>query len=459
MIISDIYRVYFIGIGGIGMSALARYFSSLGMEIAGYDRMSTNLTSQLSSEGMNIHFEDDVDMIPSRFLNKEGTLIIYTPAISSDHKEYNYFIKNNFQVAKRSALLGQIVNRGRSVAVAGTHGKTTISGMIAHILHESGTGCNAFLGGICKNFNSNFLLNKDSDLYVVEADEYDRSFLALEPDIALVSAVEPDHLDIYENIENLKAGYEAFIARVKPGGVVFCKSGTNLNCPDEIRKFHYSMNEKTDYYAFNIQRQEEYYSFNIHTPYGDFHNIRPGIFGKINVENSVVAFAAAMEAGVAPEKIINALSSYKGIKRRFDIIIHTDEFVFIDDYAHHPAELKAFINSVKDVFPEKKITGIFQPHLYSRTRDFVKEFATSLSLLDNVVLLDIYPAREKPIPEVDSGIIFNRLKNKGIKKLCSSSEVIKILDSFEIQVLLTIGAGDIDKLVDPLRKWIQDKMK
>jgi len=219
------------------------------------------------------------------------------------------------------------------------------------------------------------------------------------------------------------------------------------------------MNEKTDYYAFNIQRQEEYYSFNIHTPYGDFHNIRPGIFGKINVENSVVAFAAAMEAGVAPEKIINALSSYKGIKRRFDIIIHTDEFVFIDDYAHHPAELKAFINSVKDVFPEKKITGIFQPHLYSRTRDFVKEFATSLSLLDNVVLLDIYPAREKPIPEVDSGIIFNRLKNKGIKKLCSSSEVIKILDSFEIQVLLTIGAGDIDKLVDPLRKWIQDKMK
>ncbi len=459
MINTDFNRVYFIGIGGIGMSALARYFLQQGLEVAGYDRVSTSLTRQLIAEGMNIHFEDDIKLIPDGFMNKEKTLIIYTPAINPDHSEFNFFIKNNFQVQKRSYVLGQIVNKGKCIAVAGTHGKSTISGMIAHILHDSGMGCNAFLGGICKNFNSNYVLNNGSDLYVVEADEYDRSFLRLQPDIALISAVAPDHLDIYKNKENLLAAFKDFVSGIKPGGKLIYKKGVDLDSPGGISFFQYSMDKKTDYYAYNIKRQDMYYSFSVHTPQGDFHNIRTGIFGKINVENSLAAFAVTMEAGVAPDKIISALSSYQGIKRRFDIIINTPEYVFIDDYAHHPDELKAFIRSVKDVFPDKKITGIFQPHLYSRTRDFAAEFAESLSILDDVILLPVYPAREKAIQGVDSGMIFNLLKNKGLRELYSLNEVIDKINKFEPEVLLCMGAGDIDQLVSPLKKWIQNKIE
>lgn len=456
--IPNFHRVYFIGIGGIGMSALARYFHQNGLVVAGYDRVSTVLTKNLISEGMNIHFEDNVALIPSEFKNRENTLIIYTPAINPDHQELNYFVINNFKVQKRSAILGQIVNEGKSFAVAGTHGKTTISGMIAHVLHESGKGCNAFLGGICKNFNSNYVLNRDSELYVVEADEYDRSFLSLQPDIALISALAPDHLDIYQNMENLKSAFEEFILRIKPGGSLICKKGLELKSPDNIKTFYYSLNEDADYYAFNIERQKMLYSFNIHTPEGDFYNLKTGIFGKINVENSVAAFAVAMEAGLKPDKIISAISTYQGIKRRFDIIINTSEYVYIDDYAHHPDELRAIISSVKEIFPEKKITGIFQPHLFSRTRDFAVEFADSLSLLDDVILLDIYPAREKPIKGVDSGIIIKKLSNKGLRKLYNLNEVIDKLDFFETQVLLTLGAGNIDQLVEPIKKYFESKI-
>ena len=438
------------------MSALARYFNQKGLPVAGYDRVSTSLTSQLISEGMDIHFEDNTDLIPAEFRQREKTLVVYTPAINSDHTELIYFREDNFNVQKRSAVLGSVISGGKGVAVAGTHGKTTISGLIAHIFQSSGMGCNAFLGGICKNFNSNYVLNSDSNLFVVEADEYDRSFLTLYPQIALITAIDPDHLDIYGDREILRSSFEAFVSQIKISGILILKQGIMMKLPPGIRILHYSMNDKADYYAFNIEREQLTYSFSIHTPAGDFHKLKTGIFGRINVENAVAAFAVAMESGVEPEEIIKAVASYTGVKRRFDIIIHSEKLIFIDDYAHHPVELEAFITSVNEAFPGKRISGIFQPHLFSRTKDFAAEFAASLSLMDDVVLLDIYPAREKPIEGVSSDLIFNELSNKGRRIRCKMDELIRIIEDLAPEVLLCMGAGDIDKTVDPLRKSLEN---
>ncbi len=434
------------------MSALARYFKQKGFEVAGYDRVLTNLTQQLVSEGIDIHYDESVNAIPERFLDKANTLVIYTPAIDSDHSELNFFRENNYRVEKRSAILGAIVNEGYGIAVAGTHGKTTISGMIAHILHNSGTGCNAFLGGISKNFNSNYVLNRDSEIYVVEADEYDRSFLTLHPHIAVITSADPDHLDIYGDIGRLKNSFSTFTSQVKKGGVLIIKQDVDIDIPGNIHTLRYSMNEKADYYSYNIQHRKLNYTFSIHTPRGDFHNVETGIFGRINIENSLAAFAACAEAGVKPEKIINSLASYQGIKRRFDIIIQSDELVLIDDYAHHPEELRAFIFSVQDAFPGKRIAGIFQPHLFTRTRDFAEGFASSLSLMDDVILLDIYPAREKPLEGVSSEMIFKQLTNRGRRILCKMNELTGIVKDLKPEVLLNMGAGDIDLAVEPLRK-------
>jgi len=454
---ANIHRVYFLGIGGIGMSALARYFNSKGLKVAGYDKVSTSLTSQLISEGIHIHFEDDPNLISPEFKNNENTLVVYTPALNPDHGELKFFRENNFRIEKRSTVLGAIVNEGTGIAVAGTHGKTTISGMIAHILRDSGTGCNAFLGGICKNFNSNFVLNPASDLFVVEADEYDRSFHTLYPHIAVITATDPDHLDIYEDCEKMKASFETFISQVQENGVLIIRKNVDLHISGKIKVLRYFVNEETDYYAYNIKRTGFNYSFSIHTPSGNFHDVRTGVFGKINIENAVAAFAASMEAGIEPGKIIEASASFMGIKRRFDIIIQTENIVFIDDYAHHPEELKAFISSVKDAFPGRRIIGIFQPHLFTRTRDFAEGFAESLSLMEDVILMDIYPAREKPLKGITSDMILQKLTNKGRRILCKLDELPGIIENIEPDVLLNMGAGDIDLAIEPLRKILEKR--
>ena len=432
------------------MSALGRYFIMKGIPVAGYDRLSTNLTAKLEAEGMKIHYADDPSLIPAEFSDPEKTLVIYTPAIPENHTEFNYFKKNKFKIYKRSAILGEIVKNGKGIAVAGTHGKTTISGMIAHILHESGIGCNAFLGGISLNYNSNYIINPASDLYVVEADEFDRSFLSLNPQIALITAVDADHLDIYGDHENLKNSFSLFASQIKKDGVLIIRKGTGLSKPQGIRILEYSMYEPADYYAYNIKQEKLTYCFSLHTPEGDFHNIRTGILGRINIENSVAAFAVAREAGADVKGIIHAIKTYRGINRRFDMKINTGKLVYIDDYAHHPEELKAIISSVKELFPGKPITGIFQPHLYTRTRDFASGFAKSLSLLDNVILLDIYPAREEPIKGISSELIFRELFNKGKRIMCKKNELTGEVLRLEPEVLLSMGAGDIDQMVEPL---------
>jgi UDP-N-acetylmuramate--alanine ligase len=452
MIRENTHSVYFLGIGGIGMSALARYFAQKGMHVGGYDRTSTELSKELEEEGMEIHYEDNPDLIPEKYRDPLTSLIIYTAAIPSKQKELNYFKRENFRVIKRSVALGEIVKSGQCIAVAGTHGKTTISGMLAHILHGSELGCNAFLGGISVNYNTNYLINSGSNIYVAEADEFDRSFLTLFPDIAIITAIDADHLDIYDNAGNLNDSFSQFASQLKNDGVLIVKEGVILEEPAHIRIRRYSLETKCDYYAYNIERTELNYRFSIHTPNGDFHNIKTGIPGRINIENSVAAFALGMEAGVKIESLISGIESYKGIRRRFEIIVHNDKHVYIDDYAHHPVELDAIIGSVRAIFPDKRISGIFQPHLFTRTRDHYVGFAESLSQLDDVVLLGIYPAREEPIPGINSEIIFKKLNNNGYRSLCDMSKLMDEVEKINPEVLITMGAGDIDKMVNPIKQ-------
>ena len=449
--IANKHNIYFLGIGGIGMSALARYFVQKGHSVAGYDRVSTTLTQKLEEEGMMIHYDDKPSLIPVSFTEPSKTLVIYTPAIPADHRELNYFRENHFMVLKRSVVLGEIVKSGRSIAVAGTHGKTTISGMIAHIFHESGYGCNAFLGGISVNYGTNCIINPASDKFVVEADEFDRSFLTLFPEIALITAMDADHLDIYGDTGKLKDSFSRFASQVQKDGVLIIKKGVEIDEPEGKRILSYSMHETADYYASDIEPDNLIYRFNMHTPAGVIYPVTTGILGRINVENSLAAIAVAIEAGVDPELAIRAVKTYKGIRRRFDVVINTPNLIYIDDYAHHPEELRAIISSVKELFPEKRISGVFQPHLYSRTRDFAAGFAVSLSLLDDVILLDIYPAREVPIEGVSSELIFSRLVNKGKRIMCNMSGLEDAVETIHPEVLLTMGAGDIDKMTEILK--------
>ncbi|MEA3318373.1 MAG: UDP-N-acetylmuramate--L-alanine ligase [Bacteroidota bacterium] len=453
MNIDSINNVYFVGIGGIGMSAIARYFNSIGKNVAGYDRVSKDLTNKLISEGIDIHFDDNIELIENKYKNSETCLIVYTPAIPKNHEELNYFIDNNFIVKKRSEVLGMLCNSKQGIAVAGTHGKTTITTMIAHLLKQSTIGCNAFLGGISKNYNSNYLVDINSEKIVIEADEFDRSFLTLFPDIAVVSAIDADHLDIYGNADNLKKSFEDFISQINNKGILIIKKGLEVNLPEhnEIDVYYYSLNEKADFYAENIRIEDGLYVFDFVSAKTRINNIKLGLAGRINVENSIAALAAASLSGVSSAELKTSLATFDGILRRFDYQIRTKEFVYIDDYAHHPAELEATINSVKEIYPKKKITGVFQPHLFSRTRDFASEFAQSLDLLDEIILLDIYPAREKPIEGVSSKIIFDKLITKN-KIICNKNELVNILKKKKPEVLLTLGAGDIDGFVESIKK-------
>jgi len=453
-------HIYFIGIGGIGMSALARYFKSLGKDVSGYDKTPTTLTAELEKEGIRISFKDEPDSIPVAFNsnsgNPETVLVVYTPAIPKDQKIFNHFKTLGLPLKKRSEVLGMITADSYTIAVAGTHGKTTTSSIIAHLLTNAGYNCTAFMGGISKNYNTNYLPGKPSagkNMVVVEADEYDRSFLTLNPDLSVITSMDADHLDIYGDKNYMEESYRMFAAKLKPGGKLFFRSGLGLENMG-LNYSTYSINEQSDIVAGNVRIKNHQYHFDWSDKNGTITDLTSDLPGWHNVENSAVSIALARHIGLSDSQIMNGLKSYSGVRRRFDIQVRSSNVVYIDDYAHHPEELRACISSARELYPGKKIMGIFQPHLYSRTRDFVDGFAKSLSLLDELLLLDIYPARELPIPGVDSSIILQKMDNRSVT-LCHKEDVLKILENKKFDVLLSLGAGDIDQLVAPIRKYLQ----
>ncbi|NOZ47479.1 MAG: UDP-N-acetylmuramate--L-alanine ligase [Chlorobi bacterium] len=461
MDIEKTYNIYFIGIGGIGMSALARYFKHLGKNVAGYDRTHTKLTETLENEEINIHYSDNTALISNEFkTDKKNVLVIYTPAVSKKNTELNYFINNKFEVVKRSEVLGSIIHGKNGIAVAGTHGKTTVSSMIAHIFNNSKLGCNAFLGGIASNYNTNFITNNKSNYVVVEADEFDRSFLQLSPEFVVITSIDADHLDIYGTRKELVKSFNSFASQISPNGKLLInkKVSGEINVRSDILKYTYSINEKSDFYIREYKISEGHYVVTLASPFGIIKDIQIGIPGILNIENAVAAMAVAILEGIESNSIKAAMAGYKGVNRRFEYIIRTNNLVFIDDYAHHPVELEACISSVRELYREKKITGIFQPHLYSRTNDFADDFAKSLSLLDELILLDIYPAREQPVKGVSSKLIFDKVSVKS-KILTTKEEFWKIFPKQNYEVLLTLGAGDIDKMVIPIKEQLLDKIK
>ena len=445
-------RYYFLGIGGIGMSALARYFKTRGFDVAGYDRAETKLTQELVSEGIQVSYFDEEIHIPANYLSAKNTLVILTPAIPASHPQLKYFEKNNFTIQKRAQVLGNITMQSKGICVAGTHGKTTTSTITAHLMYQSQVSCSAFLGGIANNYKTNLLLSKDSNLVVIEADEYDRSFHQLSPYMAVITSADPDHLDIYENAEAFKESFEHFTSLIRPGGALLMKKGIRVEpkLQKGVKLFTYSMSEDADFKAENIRIKNGEIHFDFVAPTDKVADVRLGVPVLINVENSVAAMALAWLNGVTSEELRVGISSFSGIYRRFNIVYKSDKCVYMDDYAHHPSELRASINSIRALFPDKKITGIFQPHLFTRTRDFAHDFATELSKLDELILLDIYPARELPIENVTSELIFNDV-NLTHKSLCSKENLLSLLENKEFEVLVTFGAGDIDKFI-PLIK-------
>lgn len=455
---NNIQSIYFIGIGGIGMSNLARYFMSKGKKVAGYDRTETSLTKDLVTEGAEIHYTDDIKLIPGYCKDKESTLVVYTPAVPGENEEVRYFRENGFTIQKRAQVLGIITKSSKALCCAGTHGKTTTSSMLAHILKQSHLDCNAFLGGILKNYGSNLMLSDKSEFTVVEADEYDRSFHWLHPYMALITSVDPDHLDIYGTEEEYLKSFEKFTSLIQPGGALVIKHNIKLSpkTGKDVRIYTYSM-DKGDFHAQNIKIGNGEIRFDFVTPKGTIDNIQLGVPVKINIENGIGSMALAWLNGATAEELRHGMATFMGAKRRFDFLLKTDKIVMIDDYAHHPEELAASITSVKELYPDRKLTGIFQPHLYTRTRDFASEFARSLSLLDELILLDIYPAREKPIEGVTSKIIFDKVTCP--KTLCNKEKLLPLLENKkDLEVLLTVGAGDIDRLLGPIKDILEQKI-
>jgi UDP-N-acetylmuramate--alanine ligase len=441
------HKVYFIGIGGIGMSALARYYLFLGYEVGGYDKTQTPLTSELEALGMKIHYEDKVSQIPESFLSPEDTLVVYTPAVPKDHTEWNYFDANGYTIKKRSEVLGMITKDTFCFAVAGTHGKTTTSSILAHLLKETGTAVTAFLGGISEDFNSNFLW-EGNEFSVVEADEFDRSFLQLTPNVACITSMDADHLDIYGDNESLQESFRAFAARLKPNGKLFVRNGLPL------QGITYGIEDDSDYCIRNIKIEHGTYIFDLGTPETTLKGVKFNKPGRHNLLNGLVAFAMAIQAGPPLDRLVEALETFKGVQRRFSYKIKEEHFIFIDDYAHHPAEIDAIYEAVQEMHPNKKVLCVFQPHLYSRTRDFVKEFARSLSRFDSIILLDIYPAREKPLPGVSSQWLLDLITNPN-KKLISKKELAEEIKAQNPQVLVTLGAGDIGLEINTLKKALE----
>ncbi len=456
-LIENFTNIYFIGIGGIGMSNLARYFLSNLKTVGGYDRTSSHLSQELEKEGALIHYEDNVQRIPTQFLNSTDTLLVYTPAIPPTNSEFVYFQEQGFTILKRAQVLGDITKLSKAICCAGTHGKTTVSTMVAYILRQSQIDCSAFLGGVLKNYKSNLLLSDKSEITVIEADEYDRSFHWLHPWIAIITSVSPDHLDIYENEAKYLESFEKFTSLIRENGYLIMKKDLKVKpqCHSSVKQYTYSLSEG-DFHAENVHIGNGILRFDFVYPEGVIMNIELGVPILINVENAVAASAAAWLSGAQPSEIKNALCCYQGAKRRFDLLYKSDKVVFMDDYAHHPEELTASIVSIKTLYNDKKITGIFQPHLYSRTRDFVDAFAVSLSLLDELILLDIYPAREEPIEGVTSQLIFDKVTIEN-KTLCTKDELMDILKTRNPEVIVTLGAGDIETLLPEIEKMCRDK--
>ncbi len=463
---------YFLGIGGIGMSALARYFKLRGNIVCGYDRTESPLTKELESEGISIHYVDNPELIPAHI-----DLVIYTPAIPADNKEFLFLQNSGIEMLKRSQVLGHLTKGKKCIAVAGTHGKTTTSAMIAHLLSKTDIGCSAFLGGISKNIGSNLMVNNNSEYVVVEADEYDRSFLQLHPFFSVITATDPDHLDIYGTHKNMVDAFQQYANQTRPEGAIFIKDGLSahhehdhehehehdehdhplLHIGDEIKQYSYSARTlEADFYAINVRNYNGNIYFDLRTPGKVLYDIELKASSLYNVENAVAAAAVAMTCGLDEYQLRAGLKSFAGIKRRFDVRLKTKDVVYIDDYAHHPKEIAATIESVKYLYPDKRIVGIFQPHLYSRTRDLADDFAKALEPLDEIVLLPIYPAREKPIPGVSSGLILRKIENMS-KYLCSKEQVFDLIDALCPDVLLTMGAGDIDRLVPAIENHLKEE--
>jgi UDP-N-acetylmuramate--alanine ligase len=459
MNLNNFHSVYFIGIGGIGMSAIARYFNALGKSVSGYDKTPSSLTDELIEEGIKINFEDSLEVIPKEVLvGAKDVLIVYTPAIPKEHKQWNFFKEKNYTIKKRSEVLGDITRNSFTLAVAGTHGKTTTSSLLAHIFKHSGRNSAAFLGGITVNYNSNLILpegkNIEEAATIVEADEYDRSFLTLHPDVAIITSMDADHLDIYGEKKYLEDSFHLFAEQVHKDGKLLFKHGLPLNIPKGLNAESYSVKEKAVHYAENIRVEEHSFKFDYVGPKGEIRGISYKMPGRHNIENAVAASAAAIAAGISLREVKAALESFRGVRRRFEYIIDRPDLVFIDDYAHHPEELRACISAVKELYPGRKVTGAFQPHLFSRTRDFAEGFAESLDLLDECILLDIYPARELPMEGVTSQMLLDLMKSQN-KRLLSKEGLVKEFENRKPEVFLILGAGDIDRLVEPIRKELE----
>lgn len=460
MELKDIKSIYFIGAGGIGMSAIARYFMKKGKNVAGYDKTPSNLTRQLEQEGMDIHYDENVDSIPEACKNKENTLVVYTPAIPESHKELAYFRQEGFEIEKRAQVLGMLTRTHKGLCFAGTHGKTTTSTMCAHIMHQSNNDCNAFLGGISKNYSTNYILSEKSDYVVIEADEFDRSFHQLRPWMSVITSTDPDHLDIYGTKEAYLESFRHYTTLIKPGGALIIHKGLEMKADvnSDVRVYEYALDEG-DFHAGNIKIGNGKITFDFISPIENVTDIELGHPIPINIENGVAAMAMAQLCGCTADELRNGMKTYRGVDRRFDFRINNENIVFLSDYAHHPKEIYQSAKSIRELYKDKKITAIFQPHLYTRTRDFYKDFADSLSLLDKVVLCDIYPAREEPIPGVSSQLILDNLKPGVEKKLIKKEEILNFVNAGDFEVLLILGAGDLDNYVPQIAKILLNKYK
>ena len=459
MNITDIKAVYFVGAGGIGMSAIARYFLKKGLVVAGYDKTPSDLTRQLEKEGMLIHYDENIEEIPHICKQKESCLVIYTPAIPADHQELVFFQKNGFEIQKRAQVLGTLTKAHKGLCVAGTHGKTTTSTMCAHIMHQSHLNCNAFLGGISKNYGTNYILS-DSDYVVIEADEFDRSFHWLRPWMSVITSTDPDHLDIYGTKEAYLESFRHYTELIQPGGALIIHRDLEMkeHLQDGVRHYDYSLNEG-DFHAENIRIENGEITFDFISPIESIKDVQLGQPIPINIENGIAAMAMAQLNGCTADELKYGMKTYYGVDRRFDFKIKTDRLVFLSDYAHHPKEIYQSAKSIRELYKDKHITAIFQPHLYTRTRDFYRDFADALSQLDEVVLTEIYPAREQPIEGVTSQLIYDNLKEGVKKEMIHKDEVLDYVSSHNFEVLIVLGAGDLDNQVPQITKLLNSKIK
>ena len=450
--------VYFIGAGGIGMSALVRYYLAKGLNVGGYDKTPSDLTEQLKREGALIHYEDDIESVPECFKVKEETLVVYTPAIPAEHSELVYFRQNGFDIKKRAQVLGLLTQEHKGLCVAGTHGKTTTSTMTAHLLHQSHVDCNAFLGGISKNYGTNYILSEKSDYVVIEADEFDRSFHWLRPYMTVITATDPDHLDIYGTKEAYLESFRHYTTLIQPGGVLIIHKGLEMKADvhPSVRVYEYSRTEG-DFHADNIRIGNGEVVFDFISPVSNIRDVKLGVPVSINIDNGIAAMAMAQLNGVTDEEIKRGMESFGGVDRRFDFKVKTDRFVFLSDYAHHPNEIDQSVKSVRELYADKKIAAIFQPHLYTRTRDFYKEFADALSLLDVVYLCDIYPAREMPIPGITSQVIYDNLRDGIEKHLIHKEDIPDVARKGDFDVLISLGAGDIENFVPQITDILEKR--